>query len=115
AVDGAGVLDLDALTASLTAVGERAAVVGVMWANNETGALQPIREVVAACSAVGVPVHSDAVQAIGHVPVDFAASGLTTLALSGHKIGAPVGVGALLTRRDAALAPVLHGGGQERG
>src|SRR5690606_12960453 len=85
------------------------------WANNETGAVQPVAEVVAACAAAGVPVHTDAVQAVGQLPVDFAASGATTLALSGHKIGAPVGVGAPLARRDAALAPVLHGGGQERG
>jgi cysteine desulfurase len=112
-VDAEGVLDLDALTAYLASAGERTAVLAVMWANNETGALQPVPEVVGA--AAGIPVHSDAVQALGHAPVDFAASGLTTLALSGHKIGAPVGVGALLARRDASLAPILHGGGQERG
>lgn len=115
AVDAEGVLDLDGLAAHLARVGERTAVVAVMWANNETGAVQPVAEVVAACAAAGVPVHTDAVQAVGQLPVDFAASGATTLALSGHKIGAPVGVGALLARRDAALAPVLHGGGQERG
>lgn len=115
AVDGEGVLDLDVLTAYLASCGERTAVAAVMWANNETGAIQPIEAVVAACAAAGVPVHSDAVQALGHVPVDFAASGLATLAISGHKVGAPVGIGALLARRDAVLAPVLHGGGQERG
>ncbi|GAB2618154.1 cysteine desulfurase family protein [Pseudactinotalea suaedae] len=114
-VDEQGVLDLDALTAYLAVAGERTAVVALMWANNETGAVQPIPQVAAACAAAGVPVHSDAVQAVGHLPVDFAASGLTTLALSGHKLGAPVGTGALLARRDAALQPVLHGGGQERG
>ncbi|WP_420111247.1 cysteine desulfurase family protein [Pseudactinotalea sp.] len=113
AVDGEGVLDLDALTAYLARAGERTAVLSVMWANNETGAMQPIEQVVAASG--DVPVHSDAVQAVGHVPIDFAGSGLSTLALSGHKIGAPVGVGALLARRDATLAPILHGGGQERG
>ncbi|WP_241681007.1 cysteine desulfurase family protein [Pseudactinotalea terrae] len=113
AVDREGVLDLDALTAYLASAAERTAVLAVMWANNETGALQPVREVVAA--AGGVAVHTDAVQALGHVPLDFAEIGVTTLALSGHKVGAPVGVGALLARRDAALAPVLHGGGQERG
>lgn len=114
-VDGQGVLDPDALTAYLAVAGERTAVVALMWANNETGAIQPVEQAVAACSAAGVPVHSDAVQAVGHLPIDFASSGLTTLALSGHKIGAPVGVGALLARRDAALQPILHGGGQERG
>lgn len=112
-VDADGVLNLAALAAHLDGARERTAVVGVMWANNETGAIQPIGEVVAQCG--DVPVHSDAVQAVGHVPVDFAASGLATLALSGHKLGAPVGTGALLARRDAALRPVLHGGGQERG
>lgn len=112
-VDHEGVLDLDALTAYLARAGERTAVLAVMWANNESGAMQPIEQVVAASG--DVPVHSDAVQAVGHVPIDFAASGLSTLALSGHKIGAPVGVGALLARRDAALSPILHGGGQERG
>ena len=84
-----------------------------VWENNETGAIQPIPAVVEA--ADGIPVHSDAVQAVGHIPVDFAGSGLSTLALSGHKLGAPVGIGALLARRDAALSPVVHGGGQERG
>lgn len=115
AVDGEGVLDLEALTAYLAAAAERTAVVAVMWANNETGAIQAVPAAAAACAAAGVPLHSDAVQALGHVPIDFAASGVTTMALSGHKIGAPVGTGALLARRDAALAPVLHGGGQERG
>lgn len=111
-VDAEGVLDLDALAAHLADGGERTAVVGVMWANNETGAIQPIAETVQLCGSI--PVHGDAVQAVGHVPVDFGASGLATLALSGHKLGAPVGTGALLARRDAALRPVLHGGGQER-
>lgn len=115
AVDAEGVLDLDALRAYLVTAAVRTAVVAVMWANNETGALQPLAEVVQACRAVDVPVHTDAVQAVGHVPVDFAGSGVSTLALSGHKVGAPVGVGALLARRDAALLAVQHGGGQERG
>ena len=112
-VDADGVLDTARFRAHLAGARERTAVVAVMWANNETGAIQPIPSVVEA--AGGIPVHSDAVQAVGHVPVDFAASGLSTLALSGHKLGAPVGIGALLARRDAALRPVVHGGGQERG
>jgi len=112
-VDADGVLDTARLRAHLAGARERTAVVAVMWANNETGAIQPIPSVLEA--AGGIPVHSDAVQAVGHVPVDFAASGLSTLALSGHKLGAPVGIGALLARRDAALRPVVHGGGQERG
>jgi len=112
-VDAEGVLDLAALESYLAQARERTAVVGVMWANNETGAVQPICEVVESCGEI--PVHCDAVQAVGHVSVDFTESGVSTLALSGHKLGAPVGVGALLARRDATLRPVLHGGGQERG
>src|SRR6185312_15549409 len=90
------------------------ALITVMWANNEVGSVQPVAEIVAAARAQGIPVHSDAVQAFGHLPVDFKASGLDTMAITGHKIGGPVGVGALLVRRDVKLTPVQHGGGQER-
>ncbi|MET1036517.1 MAG: cysteine desulfurase family protein [Arthrobacter sp.] len=93
---------------------ESVALVTVMWANNEVGAVQPLPAVVSAAAAHGIPVHSDAVQAFTAVPVDFAGSGLATLALSGHKIGGPVGIGALLVRRDVTLTPVQHGGGHER-
>jgi cysteine desulfurase len=85
-----------------------------MWANNEVGTIQPVPEVVELAHAVGVPVHSDAVQAFGSVPVDFRASGLDAMSISGHKIGGPVGVGALLLGRAVKLTPVMHGGGQER-
>ena len=91
------------------------AMIAVMWANNEVGAIQPVAEIAALAEAHGIPVHSDAVQAFGHVPVSFATSGLATMAVSGHKIGAPVGVGALVVRRDAVVTPVQHGGGQQRG
>lgn len=117
-VDGDGVLDLDALEAELVAHGPRTAVVSVMWANNETGAIQPIEavvELVRRLAGNAVAVHSDAVQAVGHVPVDFAASGLDALSLSGHKLGAPAGIGALLAQRTLPLAPIVHGSGQERG
>lgn len=114
-VDGWGRLDVDALRVELEAQADRIALVSVMWANNEVGTVQPLGEVVALAQPHGIPVHSDAVQAVGHVDVAFGASGLAALSLSGHKIGAPVGVGALLARRDVALEPVLHGGGQERG
>jgi cysteine desulfurase len=110
-----GVLDLAALEAHLAQHGPATAVVSVMWANNETGALQPIDQVAALAHAAGVPVHTDAVQAVGHVPVRFGASGVDALSLSGHKLGAPVGIGALLARRELGLTPVEHGGGQERG
>ncbi|WP_448073017.1 cysteine desulfurase family protein [Georgenia yuyongxinii] len=115
AVGDDGVLDVAALERHLAAHGPETALVSVMWANNETGALQPVEDVVALAHAAGVPVHSDAVQAVGHVPVRFDATGLDALSLSGHKLGAPVGTGALLARRELALTPVEHGGGQERG
>ena len=85
-----------------------------MWANNEVGSIQPVAEIVRLAHAAGVPVHSDAVQAFGSVPVDFRATGLDAMSISGHKIGGPVGVGALLLGRAVKLTPVQHGGGQER-
>jgi cysteine desulfurase len=85
-----------------------------MWANNEVGTIQPIADVVALAAPHGIPVHSDAVQAFGSVPLDFKASGLAAMSISGHKIGGPVGVGALLLGRAVTLTPVQHGGGQER-
>jgi cysteine desulfurase len=114
-VDHEGRLDLDALAAELDASGPQTALISVMWANNEVGTLQPLREVVALAHRHGIPVHSDAVQAVGQVPVDFTASGLDAMTVSGHKVGGPLGVGALLARRGLDLTPVLHGGGQERG
>lgn len=92
-------------------LGSPAALVTCMYANNETGALQPVSEIVAATDA---PVHVDAVQAVGHIPVSFRQLGATTLAASGHKFGGPR-VGILVARRSPAPAPVLFGGGQERG
>ena len=89
-----------------------AAVVACMWANNETGAIQPVAEVIGATPS---PVHVDAVQVVGHLPVHFHDLGATTLAASAHKFGGPKGVGLLLARRSPSPAPVLHGGGQERG
>lgn len=89
-------------------------MVSVMWANNEVGTLQPIEEVVALAARFDVPVHTDAVQAVGAVPVDFARSGVDALTLTGHKVGGPYGVGALVVRRELELTPLVHGGGQER-
>jgi len=86
----------------------------VMWANNEVGTVQPIARLAEIAAAYGIPFHTDAVQAVGQVPVDFAASGVSALTLTGHKLGGPVGVGALVLGRDVAVTPVLHGGGQER-
>ncbi|MPV50321.1 aminotransferase class V-fold PLP-dependent enzyme [Pseudactinotalea sp. HY160] len=117
-VTTAGTVDLDAL-AGLLARPEsergRIAVCSIMWANNETGAIQPLPAVVELAGAHGIAVHTDAVQAAGRVPIDFAASGLAALSISGHKFGAPVGVGALLARRDFDMRSHQHGGGQERG
>jgi cysteine desulfurase len=109
-----GVLDLEALQAELQREPESIALVTVMWANNEVGSIQPVHRVVELAHAAGVPVHSDAVQAFGSVPVDFRASGLDAMSISGHKIGGPVGVGALILGRAVKLTPVQHGGGQER-
>lgn len=113
-VDREGRLVVDELRSALASDPDSVALVSVMWANNEVGTLQPIAEVVAAANRYGVPVHSDAVQAVGSVPVDFTASRLTAMTVSGHKLGGPAGSGALLVRRDADLVPVQHGGGQER-
>jgi cysteine desulfurase len=97
-----------------SALGDDVAVASVMWANNEVGALQPIGELAALAASAGVPLHTDAVQAVGQVPVHFAASGVSALTISGHKLGGPAGVGALLLGRDVDCTPLSHGGGQER-
>ena len=90
------------------------ALVSVMWANNEVGTIMPIAELAAVAAEFEVPMHTDAVQAVGQMPVDFAASGLSALSVAAHKFGGPIGVGALLLRRDTGCVPLLHGGGQER-
>jgi cysteine desulfurase len=90
------------------------AVVSIMWANNEVGTILPIAELAGVAAEFGVPMHSDAVQAVGQIPVDFGASGLSAMSVAAHKFGGPTGVGALLLRRDTACVPLLHGGGQER-
>ncbi len=113
-VDDQGRLDLDALRTSLARDPADVALVSVMWANNEVGTVQPVPEVVALAHEHGIPVHTDAVQAVGQVPVDFAASGVDLLTLTAHKVGGPYGVGALVVRRELDLTPQLHGGGQER-
>ncbi len=113
-VNADGVVDTVAFHQLLQQYAATTALVTVMWANNETGAVQPVAEIAAQCTAAGVPFHTDAVQAFGALEVDFAASGASTMAISGHKIGAPVGIGALLVRRDVKLTPTQHGGGQER-
>ncbi|WP_045729748.1 cysteine desulfurase family protein [Pseudarthrobacter chlorophenolicus] len=113
-VDSNGVVDLDVLGAELARDPGSIALVTVMWANNEVGTIQPVSRIVEMAHAAGVPVHSDAVQAFGSLEVDFKASGLDAMSVSAHKIGGPVGVGALLLGRAVKLTPVQHGGGQER-
>ncbi len=113
-VDATGRVQPSTLEAAIAADPASVALVTVMWANNEVGTVQPVDELVAVASADGVPFHSDAVQAFGALPVDFAASGLDAMTVTGHKIGGPLGVGVLVLGRTVDLVPVLHGGGQER-
>jgi cysteine desulfurase len=113
-VDDRGRLDVDALRASIERDPASVALISVMWANNEVGTIQPVDEVVAVAAEHGIPVHTDAVQAVGAVPVAFARSGVDALTLTGHKVGGPFGVGALVVRRDLDVTPIVHGGGQER-
>ncbi len=110
-VDAYGRVHPDVLRAALD---DTAALVTVMWANNEVGTVQPVHALAAVAAEHGVPFHTDAVQAVGMLPVSFAASGVSALTLSGHKLGGPVGAGALVLGRDVACVPLLHGGGQER-
>jgi cysteine desulfurase len=96
------------------AISPDVALVSVMWANNEVGTIQPVAELAAVAREHGVPFHTDAVQAAAQIPVDFAASGASAMTVSAHKLGGPVGAGALILARDVQPVPVLHGGGQER-
>jgi cysteine desulfurase len=111
-VDGAGVLELAALDLALEA---HPAVVSVMWVNNEVGTLQPVAEIGRRCQAAGVLFHTDAVQAFGQIPVSVGTAGASLLTISGHKIGAPKGVGALVVRSRAAIEAIIHGGSQQFG
>jgi cysteine desulfurase len=113
-VDATGRVDLDALEDALRRPDD-VALVSLMWANNEVGTLQPVARAADLAHAAGVPLHTDAVQAVGSLPVDFAASGADLLSLSAHKFGGPVGSGALLVKRGTTLVPLVHGGGQELG
>lgn len=113
-VDRVGRVQPETLRDALAEAPDRVALVSVMWANNEVGTVNPIRELAAIAHEFGVPFHTDAVQAVGVLPVDFAASGVDALTFTGHKLGGPIGSGALLLSRDLTPAPLLHGGGQER-
>jgi len=113
-VDADGGVRPEALRTAISRNADQVAVVSVMWANNEVGTVQPVAELAAVAHEYGIPFHTDAVQAAAQLPVDFAASGADTLAVSAHKLGGPVGVGALILARGVEPVPVLHGGGQER-
>ncbi len=114
AVDAAGTVQPGVLRAALAQAPDQAALVTVMWANNEVGTVHPIPELAAVAREYGVPFHTDAVQAAAQLPVDFAASGADALTVTSHKLGGPVGVGALILARNVTPVPILHGGGQER-
>ncbi len=111
-VNADGVVDLAALE-TLLAEGEGRALISVMMANNETGVIQPVREVVALAQQHGCLVHCDAVQAFGKIPVNFGLLGVDMLTVSAHKLGGPQGVGALIIRDGLVVAPLIVGGGQE--
>jgi len=113
-VDGTGLLRPDVLRAAIDDDPGSVALISVMWANNEVGTIQPIAELASVARKYQIPFHTDAVQAAGQVPVNFAASGVDALTITGHKIGGPVGAGALLLGRGIEPVPVMHGGGQER-
>lgn len=114
-VDGDGIIDLDALRQRFAEIGTpQMVLVSVMLANNETGVVQPVRDIADAVHAVGGVFHCDAVQAVGKVPVSMAEIGADLLTISAHKIGGPTGVGALIVGDDAHITPLLRGGAQER-
>ncbi|MDQ1683219.1 MAG: cysteine desulfurase, partial [Frankiaceae bacterium] len=113
-VDAEGRVDVAAVAALLEARASEIALGAVMWANNEVGTVQPIAALADLARAHGVPLHVDAVQAVGSVPIDLSTVVVDSLALTGHKLGGPVGIGALVLRRNIPCTPVLHGGGQER-
>jgi cysteine desulfurase len=112
-VDETGLLRPAVLSDAIERDPASVTLVSVMWANNEVGTVQPVTELAEIARERKIPFHSDAVQAAGQLPVDLAASGATALTITAHKIGGPVGVGALLLTRGTDLVPVMHGGGQE--
>jgi len=113
-VDADGAVRPEALRTAISRAADQVAVVSVMWANNEVGTVQPVAELAAVAHEYGIPFHTDAVQAAAQLSVDFAASGADALTVTAHKLGGPVGVGALILGRGVDPVPVLHGGGQER-
>jgi cysteine desulfurase len=114
-LDDEGTLQPEVLRTAITEVGaERIALVSFLWANNEVGTVQPVQALTRVARDAAVPVHIDAVAALGQLPIDFDSVGADALSLSAHKIGGPVGVGALLLARHLTIEPLLHGGSQQR-
>ena len=113
-VDERGAIRVDAVDRLVERYGSRLALVATMLVNNEIGTVSDVATIAATARAVGAAVHTDAIQAVGHLPVDFAGLGVTSLSLSAHKFGGPMGVGALVLDRAAACRPIGFGGGQER-
>jgi cysteine desulfurase len=111
-VDAKGLIDPEEFAASLR---PDTALAAVVWANNEVGTVEPVPELAEICAAKDIPFHADAVQAVGRVPIDVSETQISTLALSGHKLYGPQGVGALYVREGVSLEPIIYGGGQERG
>jgi cysteine desulfurase len=112
--DGLGRISPEALREAIERDPDAVALVSVMWANNEVGTVQPVADLAGVAREYRIPFHSDAVQAAGQLPVSLAGSRAAALTITGHKLGGPVGAGALLLARGADPVPVLHGGGQER-
>ena len=112
AVDSDGRMNLDSFK---TALSQDTAMASVMWANNETGVIQPIEEALEISKGAGIPFHTDAIQAVGKTPVDVTETPIDFLSISGHKFHAPKGVGALYIRNGLSFQPLLYGGGQESG
>ena len=114
-IDADGVVRPEALERAIAEAGPtRVALVSFLWANNEVGSVLPVEELCGIAARAGIPVHVDAVAALGQVPLDFAASGAAAMSVSAHKIGGPVGVGALVLGRRTAADALLHGGSQQR-
>ena len=114
-VDKSGQPDLETYKTWLNQFGDEIALVSLMWVNNETGAIWDIPTLAGLANQHGIPVHSDAVAAFGHTEISFKTSGLAAMSISGHKLGAPIGVGALIVSRNQKPISLIHGGGQERG
>ena len=110
-----GELDLPWLENYLAEHHSKVALISLMWANNETGVVTDIKAITTMANSFGIPVHTDAVAAFGHLPTSFKDSGLAAMSISAHKLGGPVGIGALIVSRATKLVSIIHGGGQERG